>query len=224
MIEHVIANLVTDEVSSVILLSRREFALESSIPSTLQGFRGTKFRVVNLDEYTDGPAETANLAIPFLDLEKPLVIANSDQYINADLMGFYDEVLSDKYSGVVMTMEDNDPKWSYVLLDPEGMISQVVEKRVVSKFATTGIYGFRRASTFVQAFEKLRAADERTNGEFYVGPCYNFVNSKKRPIQNFGVGPIGGVMFGLGIPGDLETFVSSDASLKSAKIVEMRFH
>jgi hypothetical protein len=140
------------------------------------------------------------------------------------MKGFYGELLGDSYSGVVMTMEDNDPKWSYVLLDKDGLITQVVEKRVVSRFATTGIYGFRRASTFVQAFEKLRAADERTNGEFYVGPCYNFVNSKKRPIKNFAVGPIGGVMFGLGIPDDLETFLSSSVSLESARIVKTRFH
>jgi hypothetical protein len=69
----------------------------------------------------------------------------------------------------------------------------------------------------------MRKANDRTNGEFYVGPSYNFLETKGFPILNYGVGPIGGVMYGLGIPKDLEQFLSSEVSLKSAKLVETRF-
>jgi NDP-sugar pyrophosphorylase family protein len=161
--------------------------------------------------------------MPLLDSNKPLVIANSDQYINTDLKDFHSAVSSGRYSGVVMTMEDNDPKWSYVELNSAGMVTKVVEKEVVSIFATTGVYGFSSASLFTEAFERMRKANDRTNGEFYVGPSYNYVETNEFPILNYGVGPIGGVMYGLGIPKDLEQFLSSEVSLKSAKLVETRF-
>ena len=223
MIQHVLTNLVSDQVSKVVLVSRREFALDTIIPSTMPSFPGTTFNVINLDDYTEGPAETAILAMPLLDPDQPLVIANSDQYINTDLTEFYSAVLSSKCSGVVMTMEDSDPKWSYVELDSAGMVTRVVEKQVVSSFATTGVYGFRSASSFAMAYDRMRKANDRTNGEFYVGPSYNFLDPQGPPVLNFGVGSLGGVMFGLGIPEDLEQFLSSEVSLKSAQLVEARF-
>lgn len=223
MIQHVLANLVNQQVSKVVLVSRREFGLEKTISPTISGFPGTTFQVINIDHYTEGPAETSNLALQLLDFERPLVIANSDQYINSDLAEFYSAVSSARYSGVVMTMEDNDPKWSYVELDSAGMVTKVVEKEVVSSYATTGIYGFSSASIFADAYERMRKADARTNGEFYVGPSYNFIEANEHPILNYGVGPIGGVMYGLGIPKDLEQFLTSDVSLRSAKLAEARF-
>lgn len=223
MIEHVLANLVNDQVSKVVLVSRRVFGLEETITSTISGFPGTTFQVLNLDHYTEGPAETANLAMPLLDFDKPLVIANSDQYVDADLTEFYAAVSSAGYSGVVMTMEDTDPKWSYVETDSAGMVKNVVEKQVVSNFATTGVYGFRTARLFTEAYERMREGNDRTGGEFYVGPSYNFLETEALPILNFKVGPIGGVMYGLGTPGDLEQFLSSKASLESAELVETRF-
>ena len=223
MIQHVLTNLVSQQVSKVVLVSRREFALDTIIASTIPGFAATTFSVINLDDYTEGPAETAILAMPLLDPDQPLVIANSDQYINTDLTDFYSAVASPKYSGVVMTMEDIDPKWSYVELDPGGLVTRVVEKQVVSSFATTGIYGFRSASLFAKAYDRMLTSNDRTNGEFYVGPSYNFLDAKGPPVLNFGVGPLGGVMFGLGIPEDLEQFLSSEVSLKSAQLVEARF-
>lgn len=223
MIQHVLANLVNDQVSKVVLVSRREFGLQKTIASKISGFPGTTFHVLNIDHYTEGPAETANLAMPLLDSDKPLVIANSDQYINTDLMEFHSAVSGGRYSGVVMTMEDNDPKWSYVELNSAGLVTKVVEKEVVSSFATTGVYGFSSASLFTQAYERMRKANDRTNGELYVGPSYNYLETKEFPILNYGVGPIGGVMYGLGIPKDLEHFLSSEVSLKSAKLVETRF-
>jgi dTDP-glucose pyrophosphorylase len=223
MIQHVLSNLVSQQVSKVVLVSRREFGLSTLIPSTIPGFPGTTFSVIDLDEYTEGPAETAFLAMPHLDPDQPLVIANSDQYINTDLTEFYSAISSTNYSGVVMTMEDSDPKWSYVELDSYGMVKKVVEKQVVSSFATTGVYGFNSASSFAMAYAQMRIANDRTNGEFYVGPSYNFLDPKGPPILNFGVGLLGGVMFGLGVPEDLEQFLSSEVSLKSAKRVEERF-
>lgn len=223
MIQHVLANLVNVQVYKVVLVSRTEYGLGEIISSTTGGFPGTTFHVLNIDHFTEGPAETANLAMPLLDLDEPLVIANSDQYINTDLTEFHSAVSSGRYSGVVMTMEDNDPKWSYVELNSAGMVTRVVEKEVVSTFATTGVYGFSSATVFTEAYERMRKANDRTNGEFYVGPSYNFLETKEFPILNYGVGPIGGVMYGLGIPKDLEQFLSSEVSFKSAKLVETRF-
>ena len=41
--------------------------------------------------------------------------------------------------------------------DPDGRISEVVEKQVVSNEATVGIYNYRRGSDFVWAAEKMIA-------------------------------------------------------------------
>jgi hypothetical protein len=49
-------------------------------------------------------------------------------------------------------------------------------------------------------------ADDRTNGEFYVAPAYNYMISSGRRIGFVNIGSERDGMYGLGVPQDLEHF------------------
>ena len=53
--------------------------------------------------------------------------------------------------GLIMTMTADDPKWSFVELDEDSRVTNVVEKEVVSNEATVGIYTFARGGDFFRA-------------------------------------------------------------------------
>jgi hypothetical protein len=134
------------------------------------------------------------------------MIANCDQYVAVAMDDYLAAMDRGRHDGFLMTMTAHDPKWSFVMKDALGRVSGVVEKQVVSDEATVGIYNFRRGSDYVAAARKMIAANERTNGEFYVAPAYNHLVQAGLRLGTMNIGPDSAAMFGLGVPADLEFF------------------
>lgn len=164
--------------------------------------------IIELDGVTDGAARTVLTTKDLIDTSDELMIANSDQYVDVaidDYLAAQDERGLD---GLIMTMTADDPKWSYALLDNEGLVQRVVEKQVVSTEATVGIYNFREGRMFVAAAKAMIAAREQTNGEYYVAPAYDRMVAAGLRVGVYNIGSDGDGMHGLGTPADLEKFVS----------------
>lgn len=171
--------------------------------------------IIGIDGYTEGQLCTALLAEKFINSDDMLMTANTDQYIDFDINQFLEELQTKKLDGLIMTMTAHDPKWSYAKINTAtGLVEETAEKIVISDQATCGIYSFKNGKDFVKAGKKLIANDFRTNGEFYICPCYNELIKVKKKIGVFNIGKEGNGMYGLGIPSDLKYFLSLDISKK----------
>ncbi len=209
MIQLVIRNLTPSVAHRFIFVCQREHIQAYNLETHLSLW-APNCEVVAIDGVTEGAACTVLAARDFISNDSQLMIANSDQYVDCDI----DEYLAQMkdLDGLIMTMTANDPKWSYVQFAENGDISNVVEKKVVSHEATVGIYNFRRGSDFVQAADEMIAAGDRSNGEYYVAPAYNYLIKRNRKFGVFNVGSEGNGMYGLGIPADLTYFLDHPVS------------
>lgn len=222
MYQVVVANLFTSFTRSITVICPSSWGLSEEITSELNKIC-PKVQLIEIDYTTDGPAETVALALPALDPDLPLVVANSDQFVDTNLEKFDKQLVSEDVSGVILTMEDDDPKWSYARLDANGHVTEVVEKEVISHLATVGIYGFKTADTFSHALDQMRKSGSKVNNEWYVGPAYNFVEKTRGPIVANNLGPVSSTMFGMGIPIDYENFLSNEVSLRAARNAQELF-
>jgi NDP-sugar pyrophosphorylase family protein len=168
--------------------------------------------IVPVDRVTEGAACTVLLAKDLINTSDPLMLANSDQWVDLDIDAYLATMDRHRADGLIMTMKADDPKWSFVGLDEERLVTRVVEKEVISDEATVGIYNFRRGSDFVLAAEQMIAKNLRVNGEFYVAPTYNQLIDEGARIAIYNVGSEGHGMYGLGIPSDLEQFLANPIS------------
>jgi len=216
MFKIVLANILSPRVKRVVIISRSEWNLTSEIEE-LNSKSGVEFHLIEIDHTTEGPAETVALAAPYLELDLPVVTANSDQYVHASIGDFFNALLEQGVAGTIMTMEDNDPKWSFVEVDSRGDAVKVREKEVISHQATVGIYGFKTALVLLESIKKMKEADDRVNGEFYVAPVYNYLISDGQRVTTFDTGPVENVMFGLGVPQDYEFFLKQPQSKIAAE-------
>jgi dTDP-glucose pyrophosphorylase len=164
--------------------------------------------IVALDGLTEGAACTVMAARRELELDSPMMIVNSDQYISASIDDYLAVMGQPDVDGLIMTMTAHDPKWSFVGFDPEGKVDRVIEKQVISDEATVGIYNFRKAADFLRGAEAMIAADERVNGEFYVAPVYNRLIADGYRVAIHNIGAEGRGMYGLGTPADLDKFLA----------------
>ena len=171
--------------------------------------------IVPVDTVTDGAACTVLLAKDFINSDEPLMLANSDQWVDLDIDEYLAAMNRQRADGLIMTMKADDPKWSFVGLNAAQFVTRVVEKEVISDEATVGIYNFRRGRDFVRAAEQMIAANRRVNNEFYVAPVYNELIEEGARIAIYNVGREGAGMYGLGIPRDLEQFLNNPISLRA---------
>lgn len=185
----------------------REFALEQHLCNIAPGCE-----IVYVDQVTEGAACTTLLAKEYFDNNDPLMIANSDQWVDVDINDYLGRIEKDNLNGLIMTMWADDPKWSFVRFDERGKVCEVVEKVVVSDEATVGIYNFRKGRDYVHAAEQMIAKNLRVNNEFYVAPTYNQLIEVGKKIGVFNVGSEFKGMYGLGIPADLEKFLAHEVS------------
>jgi len=171
--------------------------------------------IIGLDGVTEGAACTVLKAAALIDTSAPLMIANSDQYVDIAIDDYLADMDERRLDGLIMTMDADDPKWSFAETDQEGMVKRVVEKEVISRHATVGVYNYRHGSDFCRGANQMIAEDLRVNGEFYVAPVYDRLIADGARIGIHSVGSEADGMYGLGIPKDLNLFQSLDVSRRA---------
>jgi beta-phosphoglucomutase-like phosphatase (HAD superfamily)/dTDP-glucose pyrophosphorylase len=162
-------------------------------------------KIVQVDGLTEGAACTTLLAKEHIDNDAPLVMANSDQFVEWNSNECMYAFSADSIDGGILTFEATHPKWSYAKLDDNGFVSEVAEKKVISNNATVGVYYWRHGSDYVKYAEQMIAKNIRVNNEFYVCPVFNEAigDGKKIRVKN-----VDG-MWGIGTPEDLNYFLDN---------------
>ena len=157
--------------------------------------------IVPLDHVTEGQACTVLAARELIQADEPLLIFNADTYCRSTLGQALDE-LPPGVDGVLDVFRAAGDRWSFARVDAEHRILETAEKRRISEWATTGLYYFRRGGDFLRHADAMIAADERSNGEFYVAPIYNRMIAAGADIR---ANPVEEVWV-LGTPEDLAHF------------------
>lgn len=166
-------------------------------------------KIVCLNGMTEGAACTVLMASEFINNDAPLMLANSDQYLEWNSYEFLYRSMSNGVDGCISTFKSSHAKFSYAAVGDSGYVERVAEKDPISEHATTGVYYWRRGSDFVKYAQSMIADDaNRVNGEFYVAPVYNeaIKDGKKIKIAECKA------FHCLGTPEDLESFLAGGAA------------
>jgi len=201
-IQWVIESLKLD--ANYIFIIQKEHQEKYNIQSVLKILQ-PNCKIIELDHLTEGAACTTLLAKKYINNSNPLIIANSDQYISWNSSKAMYEFNSKNLDGAILTFEAIHPKWSYARCDREGYVTEVAEKKVISKNATVGVYYWKRGSDYVSSAEEMIKKNIRINNEFYVCPTYNEFLSKGKKVKIHNVDK----MWGLGTPEDLNNFLQN---------------
>ena len=200
MIQWVIESLNLQ--ANYIFIIQKEHQEKYNIKSVLKILQ-PECKIIELDHLTEGAACTTLLAKTYINNTDPLIIANSDQYINWNSSKALYDFNSKNLDGAILTFEAIHPKWSYAKCNEEGFVTEVAEKKVISKNATVGVYYWKHGSDYVKSAEQMIEKNIRVNNEFYVCPVYNEAIKDKKIIKIKNIES----MWGLGTPEDLNYFI-----------------
>lgn len=201
MIQLVTENLNID--ANFIYLVRKEHYDKFNL-KTLLNLISPGCKIVVVDKLTEGAACTSLLAKEYIDNDHPLLIANSDQFVEWDSSAFMYSMMGDHVDGGLATFKGSHPKWSFVELNPQGFVTKVEEKNPISDIATCGIYFWKKGEEYVKCAEQMINKNIRTNNEFYIAPVYNEKINEGGKIKIFNVEK----MWGLGDPQSFDIFIN----------------
>ncbi len=159
--------------------------------------------IIQVDELTEGSACTTLLAKEYIDNDDPLLLANSDQFMEWNSNECLYAFNADGIDAGILTFKATHPKWSYAKVGADGFVAEVAEKKPISDDATVGVYYWKKGSDYVKYAEQMIEKDIRTNGEFYICPAFNeaIEDGKKVRIKEIER------MWGIGTPEDLSYFL-----------------
>lgn len=161
--------------------------------------------IIQVDELTEGSACTTLLAKEFIDNDDPLLLANSDQFMEWNSNECLYAFNADGIDAGILTFKATHPKWSYAKVGEDGFVSEVAEKKPISDDATVGVYFWKNGSDYVKYAEQMIEKDIRVNNEFYICPVFNeaIADGKKIRIKEIER------MWGIGTPEDLNYFLEN---------------
>lgn len=214
MIQWALSSLPIKESDTLIFLVLQEHIEKFRINEALGYLFGENVIVIPVDKVTEGAACTALLAKKYIDNETPLLITDSDHFIDGDVIFREIEKLKGKIDGIIPVFYANNSKWSFSKTDESGEVIEVAEKLQISRSANIGAYYFAKGRDFVWAAEEMIEENDRTNNEFYVAPVYNYLIRRGKIIKlcrpKF--------VHGLGTPKDVDKF------LEFLKLGEIKFN
>jgi HAD superfamily hydrolase (TIGR01509 family) len=202
MIQTVIENLNID--ANYIFIVQKSHREKYNLDTVLN-LIAPNCKIYEVDGITEGAACTTLIAKDAIDNNQPLLMANSDQFIEWNSGEFLYSMQSQNIDGGMLTFESTHPKWSYAKIDKNGIVKEVAEKNPISNIATVGIYYWKNGSDYVKYAENMISKNIRYNNEFYVCPVFNQAIEDGKNIKTFNIEK----MWGIGTPEDLQYFLGN---------------
>ena len=126
------------------------------------------YKIIILDELTDGQATTAMFAQKYWKENNALLIYNIDTYVESGEMSAKDL----KGDGFIPCFKAKGDHWSFVKLDDDGNVVEIKEKQRISDFCTIGAYYFASCHLFCNLYNDFYKQESKNN-EKYIAPLYN---------------------------------------------------
>lgn len=195
-----------------IFICRRDHQDEFKIEKKLKEIFSNDITVLLINKITRGAAETVLTAKELINSKESIIVSDSDHYFDGIFL--YEKVISkDKGTqGIIPVFRppDDEPKWSFSLVEKDNSITAVGEKdkNLAEKgaLANIGGYYFTHGNVFVNEVKEAIREDDLTGDEgkkeFYVAPIYNRLIKKGMKIA----AAITPKVWGLGTPKDVEFF------------------
>jgi len=143
-------------------------------------------RIVEIPDTTRGAVLSVLAGISVIkDYDEPIIVDLADIFFNCDIDINNIFLNQRNITGVIPFFESDNSKYSYLKINDHGEVLRTVEKSVISKFASAGVYIFRKMSCFLSATSY--SVDNRTkvshNNMLYLCPSFNGIIGKNQVVK-----------------------------------------
>lgn len=185
-----------------VFIARNVFDTERFIKEECELLGIKDFSIVMLGQPTRGQAETVIKGVEGSGIkdDESILIFNIDTF----RPGFVFPEGIKNWDGYLEVFEGSGANWSYAKTESADStrVVETAEKREISTHCSTGIYYFKKAKEFVDAYNENLVNPIKGVPELYVAPLYNFLIRDGKSIH-INIIPRDAVIF-CGVPQEYE--------------------
>jgi hypothetical protein len=183
MIQKAIEGLDLPNMDRIILSIVEEHCEKYHADTVIKQAVGDKVEICVLDDYTSSQSETVALTIKKMDVHGEFISKDSDGYAKVSIDQF-DNLLVGANLRKYLEITNVAGK-SFIVLNEQNMVVDIVEKSVCSNIINIGIYGFKSADEFLEAHEAVKDTWNSEKGEIYMSHVVSYMLGQKNYFSYF---------------------------------------
>lgn len=184
MVKKAISGLELKKFDRIIITIVKDHAEQFDAVTVLtQAFdvnKNSKYEILVLDEFTSCQAETVYLTLERRNVIGEFAVKDSDNYIGVKVPKFSDYVVGLNINSFEKEIYRLKSK-SYLVLNEQGNIIDIIEKNIKSELICIGLYGFGDAGKFKKAYEHLRG-NNHDKHEMYLSHIISYLIGMKLSV------------------------------------------
>lgn len=135
---------------------------------------------------TEGQAETAAESLKFINSNsEPVFFHNSDTILINRNIDKIAKSISKEYSAYIDVFYGDSPKYSYVERSDNLLVTDIKEKKIISKYASSGLYGFKSKDIYLNYYSQLK----KNEGELFISNVLEKMLKKNEKVITNTISP-----------------------------------
>ena len=138
-----------------------------------------KIEICVLDDFTSSASETIYLTLNKMNVRGSFVIKDSDNQVGV----YFDKDIKNMIVGYDLHEHKditNIPSKSFLIVNEQNIIQDIIEKKVVSNIICLGVYCFEDVNNFISAYKEMTA--QKISGEMYISHLISYLLSSNKSI------------------------------------------
>ena len=165
---------------TVLVANKRDVYFKDQLLETIEPLGLKESNILYIGD-TKGQADTAAVGIGQIYYpELQTFIHNADTIVKGRSLGSIADSMNDMYDSYIDVFVGNSPKYSYVRAFEETVL-EIVEKKQISPYASSGLYGFLTASMYMSYYD---SCIQQNNELFVADVIQNMIASDRRVFMN----------------------------------------
>lgn len=140
-----------------------------------QVFKGNpKIEICMLDDFTSSASETIYMTLEKMNVQGSFVIKDSDNRVGVHIPKEIKNMIVG-YNLHEHRDITNIPGKSFLIINEQNMIQDIIEKQVVSNIICLGVYSFSKVEDFKQAYLEMK--EKEISGEMFISHVISYMLS-----------------------------------------------
>lgn len=181
MIEKSIEKINTDVFERIVIVIAKPhdemYCAKSILEKAFENNK--KVEVCVLDDFTSSVCETVYLALQKMNITNAIVVKDSDNSVKIN----FDKKIKNMTVGYNLTEHkdvSNISEKSFLILNEQNLLMDIVEKQVVSNVICLGTYCFESSDIFAAAYKEMLA--KKIPGEMYISHLISYLLSDNKYV------------------------------------------
>ena len=129
---------------------------------------------------TAGAMCSALLGINYNLQDLPLIIAPGDSVTVDETKSLIEQFVMSDVDAATVVFKSTDPKYSYVRVNSKDEITEIAEKRVISTWATTGLFYFKNVATFLEGAKWALVNSSSLNDQYFTSNSFHWLIANRK--------------------------------------------